>query len=94
MPREEQLAKHGKNAHERQKGDTDEYVAFRQRMTEQENIELCKLRPSVAEFPNAVCRNRGLQQFNVRGLVKTKAVALWHAVAFNFTRMVHLGVIG
>ncbi len=94
VPREEQLAKHGKNAHERQKGDTDEYVAFRQRMTEQENIELCKLRPSVAEFPNAVCRNRGLQQFNVRGLVKTKAVALWHAVAFNFTRMVHLGVIG
>jgi len=93
VPRVEQLAKHGKNAHERQKGDTDEYAAFRQRMTEPENIELCKQRPSVAEFPNAVCRNRGLQQFNVRGLVKTKAVALWHAVAFNFSRMVTLGVI-
>jgi transposase len=94
VPREEQLARHGKNAHERQKGDTDEYAAFRTRMTEPENIELCKQRPSLAEFPNAVCRNRNLQQFNVRGMVKAKAVALWHAVAFNFTRMVHLGVIG
>jgi transposase len=94
VPREEQLAKHGKNAHKRQPGDTDEYVAFRTRMTQPENIQLCKQRPSVAEFPNAVCRNRNLQQFNVRGLVKMKAVALWHAVAFNFTRMVCLGVIG
>lgn len=93
VPRAEQLAKHGKDAHEKQKGDSQEYVEYRQRMKEQENIDLCKLRPSVAEFPNAVCRNRGLQQFNVRGIAKAKVIALWHAIAYNFTRMRCLGAI-
>lgn len=93
VPRIDQLAKHGKNAYQRQKGDTDQYVNYRLRMKEQANIDLCKLRPSVAEFPNAVCRNRGLQQFNVRGLNKARVVAMWHALAFNFTRMLNLQVI-
>jgi hypothetical protein len=56
--------------------------------------DLYKKRPSVAEFPNADCRNRNLRQFRVRGLVKVKAVALWHALAFNFMRMINLGVWG
>ncbi len=90
VPRSEQLEKHGKDPHSRQKGDSDEYAAFRKRMAEDEYKELYKLRPSVAEFPNADCRNRNLRQFRVRGLVKVKAVALWHALAFNFTRMLNL----
>ncbi len=49
-----------------------------------------KQRPSIAEFPNAVCRNRGLLQFNVRGLVKAKAVVLLHVLAYNLTRMMNL----
>lgn len=93
VPRIDQLKKHGKDPYQKQKGDSDQYVKYRQRMILQENIDLCKLRPSIAEFPNAVCRNQGLQQFNVRGLVKAKAVALWHAIAFNFTRMRCWGVI-
>ena len=52
-----------------------------------------KQRPSVAESPNAVCRNRGLQQFNVRGIVKAKAVMLLHALAYNLTRMKNLGFL-
>ena len=56
--------------------------------------QLYKQRPSMAEFPNAECRNRGLHQFRVRGVEKVKAVALWHAVTFNFMRMLHLGCIG
>jgi hypothetical protein len=44
-------------------------------------------RASIAEYPNADCRNRGLTQFRVRGLVKAKAQALWHALAFNWKRM-------
>lgn len=91
VPRSDQLEKHGKDPYERQKGDTDEYAAFRQRMAKQEYQELYKTRPSVAEFPNADCRNRNLRQFRVRGLTKVKAVALWHAIAFNFTRMLNLG---
>jgi transposase len=92
IPRSEQLEKHGKDPHSRQKDDTDEYAHFRARMAKAEYQELYKLRPSIAEFPNADCRNRNLRQFRVRGLVKAKSVALWHALAFNFTRMVNLGV--
>jgi transposase len=94
IPRSEQLEKHGKDPHARQKGDTDEYANFRERMAKEEYKDLYKTRPSVAEFPNADCRNRNLRQFPVRGLAKVKAVALWHALAFNFMRMLNLGVLG
>jgi transposase len=93
VPRSEQLAKHGKDPHSRQKGDSDEYAKFRARMAAEEYQELYKLRPSIAEFPNADCRNRNLRQFRVRGLLKVKSVALWHALAFNFTRMLNLGAL-
>ena len=53
-----------------------------------------KARPSIAEFPNAECRNRGLSQFRVRGLEKVKTVTLWYALTFNFMRMMNLGCIG
>lgn len=92
IPRAEQLKKHGKDPHAKQKQDTPEYVAFRQRMKDPANQELYKTRPSVAEFPNAVCRNHNLRQFNVRGLLKTTGVALWHALAFNFERFLNLQV--
>lgn len=93
MPRASQLEKSGKDPHSRQPGDTDEYARFRARMTTDEYQEIFKLRPSVAEFPNADCRNRNLRQFRVRGLIKVKAVVLWHALAFNFTRMINLGAL-
>jgi transposase len=93
VPRSEQLRKHGKDPHRRQKGDSDEYEAFRRRMAEPDYQELYKKRPSVAEFPNADCRNRGLTQLRVRGLAKARAVALWHAITFNLLRMVHMEAI-
>ena len=93
VPRSEQLKRHGKDPHQRQKGDSDEYEAFRHRMADPKYQELYKKRPSIAEFPNADCRNRGLTQLRVRGLEKAKAVALWHALTFNLLRMVHMGAI-
>lgn len=93
VPRAEQLEKHGKDPHTRQRRDTDEYAKFRARMADPEYQKLYKSRPSIAEFPNADCRNRNLRQFRVRGLVKVKAVALWHALAFNFLRLTNLGVL-
>jgi transposase len=93
VPRAEQLQKHGKDPHARQSGDTEEYVRFRQRMADPAKQTLYKQRPSIAEFPNADCRNRNLKQFNVRGIVKATAVALWHALAFNFLRLLDLGVL-
>ncbi len=53
VPRAEQLAKHGKNANERQKDDTDEYANFRERMKDEGYQVMYKQRPSIAEFPNA-----------------------------------------
>jgi transposase len=93
VPRGDQLVKHGKDPHSRQRRDTDEYVTFRARMANPEYQKLYKSRPSIAEFPNADCRNRNLRQFRVRGLVKVKAVALWHALAFNFMRLISLEVL-
>jgi transposase len=90
IPRAEQMRKHGNDPHAPQYRDTPEYSRFRQRMAQPENQALYKERPSIAEFPNAVCRNQGLRQFNVRGLLKVKAIALWHALAFNFTRFLNL----
>lgn len=92
VPRAEQLEQHGKDPHARQRRDTDEYAVFRARMAEPEYQKLYKSRPSIAEFPNADCRNRNLRQFRVRGLVKAKAVALWHALAFNLLRLIRLEV--
>ena len=62
-------------------------------MKEPEYQELYKTRPSIAEFPHADFRNRGLRQFGVRGFSKVKAVVLWHVLAFNFSRMLNLGVL-
>jgi transposase len=72
------------------KGDTPEVAAWRQRMGTQEAQEIYKERAPTAEFPNATARNRNLRQFNVRGLVKTRAIALWHALAHNFQRTLDL----
>lgn len=67
-----------------------EMAAHRQRMGTPEAKETYARRPAIAEFPNAVCRNTGLNQFRVRGRVKAKAQALWHALAFNFMRLRNL----
>ena len=87
---EEGLRKKGKDPYARQRGDSDEMYAFRQRMATEEAKELYKQRPSMAEFPNAECRNRGLHQFRVRGLEKVRTVSLLYAITFNFLRMVNL----
>jgi transposase len=93
IPRASQIAGNGKDPHARNHRDSDHYAAFRARMAEPEHRERYKQRPSIAEFPNADCRNRGLRQFLVRGLEKGKAVALWHALAFNLLRMINLKAI-
>ena len=72
-------------------GDSPTIAAWRQRMGTEVAQAIYGLRPSIAEFPNAVFRNRGLRQFLVRGLRKVKAVTLWHVLAFNFTRLHSLG---
>lgn len=93
MHSEQKMRDQGKDPHARRTGDTDEMFAFRQRMATDAAQERFKQRPSIAEFPNAECRNRGLHQFRVRGLKKVKAMTLWHAITFNFLRMINLGCL-
>ena len=93
MTHAERITQRGGDPHDRRAGDSDAMAAFRERMRSEESKSLLKQRPSIAEFPNAVCRNHGLHQFRVRGLEKVHTESLWHAITFNFLRMLHLGVL-
>ena len=93
MTHAERIKKRGGDPYDRRAGDSEQMAAFRERMKTDEAKAILKQRPSIAEFPNAECRNRGLQQFGVRGLEKVRTVSLWYALTFNFMRMLNLGVI-
>jgi transposase len=88
---EEKLLKQGQDPYARHRGDTDEYYAYRQRMKTPEAKAIYRERASTAEFPNAGCRNRGLHQFPVRGLKKSRAIALWQAIAHNLQMILYHG---
>jgi transposase len=85
----EKKKKKGEDPYAPKRGDTPHVAAWRQRMGTAEAQEKYKQR-SKAEFPNATCRNRGLQQFLVRGLQKVKTVVLWYVLTHNLFRMVAL----
>lgn len=84
-----QLAE-GKDPYAPRADESPEMTAYRARMGTAEGKAKYKERAKIAEFPNADCRNRGLTQFRVRGLIKAKAQALWHVLAFNLLRMLKL----
>lgn len=87
----ERILKEGQDPHARRPRDNDEMAKFRARMATDEAKQLYQRRPSIAEFPNAQCRNHNLVRLPVRGLSKVKTVSLWHAIVFNFERMLTLG---
>ena len=70
--------------------DTPVVTEWRQRMATPEAQAIYKERAATAELINAQCRNRGLRQFPVRGLVKVRMLALWYALAHNLMRAVAL----
>jgi hypothetical protein len=76
----------GKVCYERQPADTDAVAQWRQRMATPEAQAIYKQRAATAECVNAQARNRGMQQFLVRGLRKIRAVVLWFALAHNLVR--------
>lgn len=75
-----------------QTSDTAPLAAWRRLMASTQGQELYKRRAASVECANAQLRRRGLQQLNVRGLLKAKAVALLHALAHNLMRMRSLGL--
>jgi transposase len=70
--------------------DAPAVAEWRQRMATAEAQEIYKDRAATAECVNAIARNRGLQQFRVRGSPKVLAVVLWYALAHNLMRAVTL----
>ncbi len=93
LPCEQKHLAAGKDPYAPKSGDTAEMAAFRTRMGTPAAKERYRWRCSVAEFPNADCRNRGLTQFRIRGLAKAMSQTLWHVLAFNFLRFVRLGYL-
>jgi transposase len=80
---EEKQTKAGKDPFARKPNDTDATAQWRQRMGEEASKAIYKLRAQTAEWVNALCRNRGLQQMPVRGTTKCRIVATLYAIAHN-----------
>lgn len=79
------------DARQAKPGDSAAVAAWRARMGTDEAKAIYKKRVATAECVNAQNRNRGLQQFRVRGLAKVKCVMLMFALAHNLMRMASLG---
>jgi hypothetical protein len=84
---EENKLTKGQNPFARNRHDTDGSASWRARMGTAAAKEEYKSRASTAELVNAQARNRGLQQFRVRGLEKVRSASLWYALAHNLSRM-------
>lgn len=72
--------------------DTPAQAQWRSFMTSDFAKALYIQRGATVECANAQLRRRGLSRFNVCGLVKTRAVLLWHALAHNLMRMRSLDI--
>jgi len=79
----------GKDPFAPQKGDKPKVAEWRQRMGTPEAKEKYKQRTK-CEWTNAMCRQRNMWQFTVRGLAKVKAVVWWYVLAHNLLRGVAL----
>jgi len=79
----------GRDPYQPRYGDSQAVIQWRRRMSTQEAKEIYKQRAATAECVNAQARNRGLRQFPVRGMLKAKAIVLWHALAHNLSRMLN-----
>jgi len=65
---------------------------WRQRMETPEAVEMMKKRKRI-ELVNAQTKDRGLDYLPVRGLVKAKAIALWHALTHNLMTAIRLNAV-
>lgn len=67
--------------------DTPAQAQWREFMSSDFAKALYIQRGATVECTNAQLRRRGLSRFNVCGLLKTRAVLLWHALAHNLMRL-------
>jgi hypothetical protein len=72
--------------------DSEAIQDWRARMQTEPAKALYRWRARTIEWVNARVRNDGLYAVTVRGMAKTWAVALWHALAHNASRLLGLGI--
>ncbi len=77
--------KDGGDPHKKRAEDSKAVGELRERMGKEESKEIYRERAATAELVNAQSRNKGLQQFRVRGIDKVKCVALLYAIVQNMT---------
>ena len=65
------------------KGDSPVLAGWRERMGTAEGQAIYQHRGETAEWVNARSRQRGMQQFTVRGRAKVYIVVLWHVLVHN-----------
>ena len=80
----------GKDPYARKKNDSDAVAAWRQRMGTTAGKLIYRLRCQTAEWVNAMCRNRGMQQMPVRGQQKCRAIGVLYAIAHDIVLTVKL----
>jgi hypothetical protein len=73
----------GKDPYAAKRGDKPALAAWRARMQAAASKALYRLRCQTAEWVNAVCRNRGLQQMPLRGQVRSQALATLYAITHD-----------
>lgn len=86
--------KDGVDPHSPKSGDSEAVLAWRKRMAGEEAGALYRWRAATVECVHAHERRRGLGQFPVRGLIKARSIALWHALAHDVLGFARLGVLG
>jgi transposase len=91
---EEKQRQKGQDPFAARAGESPELTEWRTRMGTDEAKQIYKLRASTAECVNACARQRGLQQFRVRGLQKVRTVAIMFAIAHNLRRWATLRADG
>ena len=69
-------------------GDGPSVAGWRERMASDEGRAIYRQRAATSEWVNAGARGRGLHQIPVRGRAKARAIALWHAIGHNLTRLI------
>jgi transposase len=82
----------GKDPFARQARDTDGTAKWRARMGTEEGKATYRWRSRTAEWVHARARNRGLQQFLVRGVKKVLSSSLLYGLAHNLTQTLTLGL--
>jgi transposase len=83
---EEQQKAKGQDPFQPRRGDPLPVANWRVRMGTLAAQQLYKLRGETAEWVNACMRQRGMQQFLVRGLDRVRAVVLWYVLGHNLLR--------